>query len=137
MDATKHTEHLPWSSRALHSLGHWSARASAGVVVACLVIGWVVVGAVVGFPRWWETILYSTAASVTVVMVFAIQHTQHREQLVTQRKLDELVRALPQADDRFIAAERAPDDELEALAGPERDRPAPRLGAGVGGQPQR
>ena len=117
MDVRKHTEHLPWSSRALHSLGHWSARASAGVVVACLVIGWVVVGVVVGFPRWWETILYSTAASVTVVMVFAIQHTQHREQLVTQRKLDELVRALPEANDRLIAAERASDDELEALAG--------------------
>ena len=110
-------EHRSWSSHALHSLGHWSARASAGVVVACVVVAWAVVGAVVGFPHWWETILYSTAASVTVVMVFAIQHTQHREQLVTQRKLDELLRALPQADDRLIAAEGASDDELEALAG--------------------
>jgi low affinity Fe/Cu permease len=110
-------EHRSRSSHALHSLGRWSARASAGVVVACLVIGWAVVGAVIGFPRWWETVLYSSASSVTVVMVFAIQHTQHREQLVTQRKLDELLRALPQADDRLIAAESASDDELEALAG--------------------
>jgi low affinity Fe/Cu permease len=110
-------EHRSRSSRALHSLGRWSARASAGVVVACVVIGWAVVGVIVGFPRWWETVLYSTAASVTVVMVFAIQHTQHREQLVTQRKLDELLRALPEADDRLIAAESASDDELEALAG--------------------
>jgi low affinity Fe/Cu permease len=117
MHATKHTENLHWSSRVLHSLGHWSARASAGVIVACVVAGWAVVGAVVGFPRWWQTILYSTAASVTVVMVFAIQHTQHREEMVTQRKLDELLRALPEADDRLIAAESASDDELEALAG--------------------
>ena len=85
--------------------------------MACVVAGWVVVGAVTGFPRWWETVLYSTAASVTVVMVFAIQHTQHREQMVTQRKLDELVRALPEADDQLIAAEGATDDELDALAG--------------------
>ncbi len=70
-----------------------------------------------GFPGWWETVLYSTAASVTVVMVFAIQHTQRREQMVTQRKLDELLRALPEADDQLIAAEGASDDELEALAG--------------------
>jgi low affinity Fe/Cu permease len=110
-------EHRSQSSRALHSLGRWSARASAGVVVACVVVGWAVVGLVIGFPRWWETVLYSTASSVTVVMVFAIQHTQHREQLVTQRKLDELLRALPQADDRLIAAEGASDAELEALAG--------------------
>ena len=85
--------------------------------MACVVAAWVVVGAVTGFPGWWETVLYSTAASVTVVMVFAIQHTQHREQMVTQRKLDELLRALPEADDQLIAAEGASDDELEALAG--------------------
>jgi low affinity Fe/Cu permease len=49
-------------------------------------------------------------------MVFAIQHTQSREQLVTQRKLDELLRAQPGADDRLIAAEEASDEELDALA---------------------
>ena len=87
------------------------------MIVACIVVGWVIVGIWTGFPRWWETVLYSTAASVTVVMVFAIQHTQHREQMVTQRKLDELLRALPQADDQLIAAEEASDDELDALAG--------------------
>ena len=109
--------HGSWSSRALHRLGDWSSRAAAGVVVACVVAAWVVVGAVAGFPGWWETVLYSTAASVTVVMVFAIQHTQHREQMVTQRKLDELLRALPEADNQLIAAEGASDDELDALAG--------------------
>ena len=48
-------------------------------------------------------------------MVFVIQHTQHREQLVTQRKLDELVRAQPGADDRLIAAEASTDAELDNL----------------------
>jgi low affinity Fe/Cu permease len=109
--------HRSWSSRALHQLGDWSSRAAAGVVVAGVVLAWVVVGALTDFPRWWETVLYSTAASVTVVMVFAIQHTQRREQMVTQRKLDELLRALPEADDQLIAAEGATDDELDALAG--------------------
>ena len=87
------------------------------MIVACVVAAWVVVGVVTGFPGWWETVLYSTASSVTVVMVFAIQHTQRREQMVTQRKLDELFRALPEADDQLIAAEGASDDELDALAG--------------------
>jgi hypothetical protein len=31
-------------------------------------------------------------------MVFVIQHTQARHQAATQRKLDEIVRALPEAD---------------------------------------
>ena len=86
------------------------------MTVACCVAAWTVVGLLAGFPRWWETVLYSSAASVTVIMVFAIQHTQGREQVVTQRKLDELLRAQPGADDHLIAAEAASDEELEALA---------------------
>jgi low affinity Fe/Cu permease len=86
------------------------------VIAACGVAAWFVVGVWAGFPDWWETVLYSTTASVTVVMVFAIQHTQSREQLVTQRKLDELLRAQPGADDHLIAAEVASDEELDALA---------------------
>ena len=100
----------------MHRLGRWSSRAVAGVTVACCVAAWCVVGLLAGFPHWWETVLYSTTASVTVVMVFAIQHTQGREQLVTQRKLDELLRAQPGADDHLIAAEVASDEELDALA---------------------
>jgi low affinity Fe/Cu permease len=105
-----------WSSRALHRLGELSSHAGAGFVAALLVLAWLAVGLVVGFPGWWETVLYSTTASVTFVMVFAIQHTQARQQSATQRKLDELLRALATADDRLIAVEEAPDEELEALA---------------------
>jgi len=53
-------------------------------------------------------------------MVFAIQHTQARQESATQRKLDELLRALPAADNRLIAVEQGPDAELEALI--DRDR---------------
>jgi len=87
----------------------------AGVTVACTLAGWAVLGIATGFPSWWQITLYSTTSAVTVVMVFAIQHTQHRQQLVTQRKLDELLRSQPEADDRMIAAETATDAELDDL----------------------
>jgi low affinity Fe/Cu permease len=103
------------SSNLIHRLGAWSSKAVAGVIVACVLAGWGIVGIIAGFPSWWQLALYSTTSAVTVVMVFAIQHTQHREQLVTQRKLDELVRAQPGADDRLIAAEAATDAELDNL----------------------
>ena len=107
--------HHTRSSNLLHRLGAWSSKAVAGVTVACLLAGWGIVGIIAGFPSWWQVALYSTTSAVTVVMVFAIQHTQHREQLVTQRKLDELVRAQPGADDRLIAAEAATDADLDTL----------------------
>jgi low affinity Fe/Cu permease len=105
-----------WSSRALHRLGETTAHAGAGLVAAFAVGVWLAVGAVAGFPGWWETVLYATSSSVTLVMVFAIQHTQTRQQSATQRKLDELLRAQPRADDALIAVEEAPDHELEARA---------------------
>ena len=99
----------------LHSLGTWASKASAGVTVAGVLLAWGVLGAFTAFPHWWEISLYSSTSAVTVVMLFAVQHTQHREQVVTQRKLDELLRAQPGADDLLIAAESAGDAELEAL----------------------
>jgi low affinity Fe/Cu permease len=107
--------HHSRSSHLLHRVGGWSAQASAGIVAAIVLAVWGVVGAIARFPRWWEISLYSSTSAVTVVMLFAIQHIQHREQVVIQRKLDELLRAEPEADDRMIAAEVADDSELVDL----------------------
>ena len=85
------------------------------MVAGSALVEWVAVGVAAEFPPWWENVLYIASSSVTVVMVFAIQHTQARQQAVTQRKLDDLLRAQPTADDRLIALDGASDDELEAL----------------------
>jgi len=104
----------PRGSLALHRLGRFSSHSGAGLAAAAFVLVWLVVGGIAGFPDWWETVLYSTSAAVTLVMVFAIQHTQSRQQLATQRKLDELLRAVPTADDHLIASEGATYEELQA-----------------------
>jgi low affinity Fe/Cu permease len=105
-----------WTSRALHQVGEWSAHAWAGLVVALAVVAWVGVGVAVSFPTWWQATLYSVSSSLTLVMVFALQHTQTRQQSATQRKLDELLLSQPRADGGLIAVEEAPDHELAALA---------------------
>ncbi len=106
-----------WTSRLLHKVGELTAHSSAGVLAAVVVLIWVVVGIVAGFPTWWSTALYSGAASVTFVMVFVIQHMQERQTSAMQRKLDELIRSADGADDGLIAVEEASDDHLQALAG--------------------
>ncbi|MEB0003511.1 low affinity iron permease family protein [Cryobacterium sp. RTC2.1] len=99
----------------MHNIGTVSEQAAARLVAGGALVVWVAVGIAAEFPPWWENVLDIASSSVTVVMVFAIQHTQARQQAVTQRKLDELLRAQPTADDRLIALEGASDDELEAL----------------------
>jgi len=107
--------HTQWSSLVLHRIGRVSEHAAAGSIAAAALVTWIAFGIATGFPPWWENVLYIASSSVTVVMVFALQHTQARQQAVTQRKLDELLRAQPTADDRLIALEGASDDELGAL----------------------
>jgi low affinity Fe/Cu permease len=105
-----------WSSLMLHRMNEATAHSTAGLVAAALILGWVVFGFIIGFPNWWDNTLFIVSSTVTLVLVFAIQHTQARQQTATQRKLDELLRAIPRADNRLIAVEEAPDQELEALA---------------------
>jgi low affinity Fe/Cu permease len=77
-------------------------------LLACLLV----VGIVLRFPSGWVIGSEVGMSSVTLVMVFAIQHTQAREQAASQRKLDELLRALPGAQERFMMLEEAPDAVL-------------------------
>jgi low affinity Fe/Cu permease len=105
-----------WSSRVLHRMNAATAHSTSGLLAAAAILAWVVFGATIGFPAWWDNVLYIVSSTVTLILVFAIQHTQARQQAATQRKLDELLRALPRADGRLIAVEEAPDQELDRLA---------------------
>jgi low affinity Fe/Cu permease len=99
-------------SRVLQRMGESTSRASTAVVVALALLVFIIVLGIEGFPSTWETAFSTVAEVITLVMLFVIQHTQSRHQLVLQLKLDELIRASPQADDRLVKLEVAADDEL-------------------------
>ncbi len=116
--ANKHTaawDQRHWTSRGLHQVGAITSRSGAGIIAAATVVAWMIVGSATGFPKWWQIGLESVTGSVTLVMVFVIQHTQERQTSATQRKLDELIRSSVHADDSLIAIEEAPDEQLQAL----------------------
>ena len=70
------------------------------------------IGVITSFSADWETAFVVGTSVVTLMMVFVIQHTQGREQGATQRKLDELLRALPEAESGLMMLEEAPEEEL-------------------------
>ena len=103
-------------STVLRWLGSASTKATFGVLVAVIVAFWAAVGLLTRFPSWWQTALYSVSSSITLLMVFVLQHTQNHQQIAVQRKLDELIRSFPHADDRLISAEAASTSELLELS---------------------
>jgi low affinity Fe/Cu permease len=106
------SRHATRRSRWTHRLGDATTHSNASIGVIVAELAWLVLGAVYDFPAWWATTLFAVTSAATLVMVFIVQHTQARLEIATQRKLDELLRALPDADKRLIAAEVATDAEL-------------------------
>ena len=101
------------SSRVLHAMDRSAARPTLALSVVAAVVAWVLYSALVGFPARLESIFQTIAAATTLAMVFVIQHTQARAQAASQRKLDEILRASPGADNSMITLEEAPDHELK------------------------
>jgi low affinity Fe/Cu permease len=111
-------QRIPQSSATSRSIRRFDALlaqpASTAILGGALVAFFVVL-AIVGFPESWEVAFSTVASAVTLVMVFALHHAQRREQATTHLKLDELIRAMPQADDHFVRLQAADDDELVEL----------------------
>lgn len=106
------TRHATRRSRWTHRLGDATTHSNASIGAVVFVLAWMALGLWFDFPEWWSTTLFAITSASTLVMVFIVQHTQARLEIATQRKLDELLRALPEADNRLIAAEVASDAEL-------------------------
>ena len=109
------TRHSTLRSRWTHRLGDATTHSNASIGVLAAVVVWMVIGGITDFPPWWTTSLFVATSAATLVMVFIVQHTQERLEIATQRKLDELLRAMPGTDGRLIAAEVASDAELAAI----------------------
>jgi len=101
-------------SRLLWVLDSWTGNPLTALTVLAAGLAWVLLSVAYGFPNLWERAFQTLVAAVTVVMVFVIQHTQARHQAATQRKLDEILRVLPDANNALLALEHASDDELKA-----------------------
>lgn len=80
-----------------------------------VVLAWALTGPFVGFSDTWQLIINTGTTVITFLMVFLIQHTQHRDTLALQIKVAELVIALKGADSTLAAAEDLSEESLEKL----------------------
>jgi low affinity Fe/Cu permease len=102
-------------TRMAQRITRWSgsASAAAGVVVALLV--WIAIGARADFPRWWEVGATVGLSFVTLLMLVLIQHTQNHDDEAVQLKLDELIRANPEASNDMMRLEDAGQSDLARI----------------------
>lgn len=82
-------------------------------ILACLVIiVWAATGPVFGFSDTWQLVINTGTTIITFLMVFVIQHSQNKDTLAIQLKLNELIAANKDASNRLVAIEELTEEEL-------------------------
>ncbi len=106
-------------TRIFSRFASWTAHASGTpitfVLALVLIAVWGVTGPVFHFSDTWQLVINTGTTIVTFLMVFLIQNTQNRDGLAIQVKLDELVRALETANNRFMGIEKLTEKEVEQI----------------------
>jgi low affinity Fe/Cu permease len=80
-----------------------------------IILVWAITGPIFHFSDTWQLIINTGTTIVTFLMVFLIQNAQNRDAAAMQAKLDELLRAVGKARDRFIGVEHLTEREIELI----------------------
>ena len=84
------------------------------VALGCIVL-WGATGPLFGYSDTWQLVVNTATTVVTFLMVFLIQTSQNRDAAAMQAKLDELIRAIDQARNRFIGIEHLTEHQLRGI----------------------
>jgi len=84
------------------------------LAAAAIVAGWGLSGPIFNYSDTWQLVINTGTTIITFLMVFLIQHTQNRDTLALQLKLDELILATRTASNEIAAIEEKSEDKLEA-----------------------
>ncbi|HZZ87018.1 MAG TPA: low affinity iron permease family protein [Caulobacteraceae bacterium] len=96
-------------------------------ILACLiVVSWGLAAGPMHLSDTWQLVMNTISSVITFLMVFLIQNTQARDSEAMHAKLDAIIAALDDADDRYLQIERLPDTDIEDIRerfGPKPEHP--------------
>src|SRR5512138_1712679 len=110
----------PTKSRSRFSrFAKWTAHATGRPITfflaaACIVV-WIVTGPMFGFSDTWQLVINTGTTIVTFLMVFLIQATQNRDAEAVQVKLDEIIRAIGNAQNELLDLEELEEEDLDKM----------------------
>jgi low affinity Fe/Cu permease len=85
------------------------------ITAVLIIVIWAVSGPVFHYSDTWQLIINTGTTIVTFLMVFLIQNSQNRDAAAMQAKLDELLRAVDKAREKFIGIEHLTDQQIELV----------------------
>lgn len=85
------------------------------IIAVLIILIWGITGPIFHFSDTWQLVINTGTTIITFLMVFVIQHSQNKDTVAIQLKLNELIAASCDASNRLIAIEDLTDEELETI----------------------
>jgi low affinity Fe/Cu permease len=92
-----------------------TGSSNAFLLAFLVIIVWLITGPVFNFSNTWQLVINTGTTIITFLMVFVIQHSQNKDTVAIQLKLNELIAATSTASNRLIDVEDLSAKELETL----------------------
>lgn len=85
------------------------------VIAFLLVIIWLGSGPIFHYSDTWQLIINTSTTIITFLMVFIIQNTQNRDTEILELKVDEVIKAMKNADNNTLDLDDLTEEQLESL----------------------
>jgi low affinity Fe/Cu permease len=104
-----------WFTRIAKAAARAAGRPTTFIVAVAIILIWAATGPIFHFSDTWQLIINTSTTIITFLMVFLIQNTQNRDTEALQIKLDELIRAIGNAQNALLDLEEMDDEELDVI----------------------
>ncbi len=93
----------------------YTGKPATFIIAVLVIVVWACTGPLFGYSDTWQLVINTGTTIITFLMVFLIQNTQNRDTEALQIKLDELIRAMDQANNSLLDLEEMDDKELDRI----------------------
>ena len=104
-----------WFTRLTKGTARATGRPATFSIAVAVVVVWAVTGPLFGFSDTWQLVINTATTIVTFLMVFLIQSTQNRDGEAVQVKLDEIIRAIGNAQNELLDLEELEERDLDRI----------------------
>ncbi len=99
------------SSRIAHYVGTPYAFLLSVLIIAL----WGITGPMFDYSNTWQLVINTGTTIVTFLMIFLVQTTQNRDAQAIHLKLDELIRAMKNANNELVDIEEGTETEIHKI----------------------
>ena len=85
------------------------------LIALIIIIIWGITGPVFKFSDTWQLVINTGTTIITFLMVFIIQHSQNKDTMAIQLKLNELIASNAHCSNRLIDIEDLTEEELRVI----------------------